>query len=309
MESTLDWGLEWILAVQGAGGPVLKTLFEIITFTGEEIFYLIFAPILFWAVDHRVGARVGFAFLISAYVNPVLKEQFPQSRPYEIDPSLSDRTVPGSGMPSGHAQSSVLVWGTLAAQIGRGWFWGLAVVFMVLVGLSRVYLGVHFPHQVAAGWMAGAVLLALYLFFDPRFESWMGKLSFTWQLAVAVVVPVLLALAYPHNDTIASAAVMCGFGSGYVLMRRYLPFSSSGLWWQRLSRALIGLAGLVAIYVGLSVMAPPEEAISASLFYLLRFLRYGVLGLWISLGAPWVFSLLPPLRTQTADLQAKHALS
>lgn len=307
MENALEWGMAWIIALQEMGGPVFTTFFEIVTFTGEEMFYLLFVPIVFWAFDHRIGARIGFAFLISAYVNPILKDLFPQPRPYQVNPEVSDHTVPGSGMPSGHAQSSVFFWGVLAAQIGRGWFWGLAIVWMFLVGFSRVYLGVHYPHQVVAGWMVGAILLALFLLLDPRFEKWMAGLPLGQQLALSIGIPVLMALAYQHNDTISSAAVMCGFGSGFVLMHRYCPYSASGLWWQRVLRTAIGLAGLLALYVGLDLIAPEKGTISESFYYATRFLRYGVLGLWISLGAPWLFSLIRPLQQQ--ELELEHALN
>lgn len=307
MEDTFVWGMEWIIALQELGGPFAKTFFEIVTFTGEEMFYLLFVPIVFWAVDDRIGARIGFAFLISAYVNPILKDLFPQPRPYQINPEVSDHTVPGSGMPSGHAQSSVFFWGVLAAQFGRKWFWGAAILWMFLVGFSRVYLGVHYPHQVVAGWIVGAILLALFLVLDPRFEAWIARRPLGQQLAMAVGIPLLMALAYPHNDTVASAAVMCGFGSGFALMRRYVPYSADGLWWQRILRTVIGLGGLLALYVGFSLVAPAKEEISETLFYAIRFLRYGVLGLWISLGAPWFFSLLRPLQQQALAPEAEQA--
>lgn len=301
MENALEWGMDWIIALQELGSPFLDSFFMAVTFTGEEMFYLLFVPILFWAIDHRVATRVGFAFLISAYVNPILKDLFPQPRPYGVNPDVGKISVPGSGMPSGHAQSSVFVWGTLAWQIGRGWFWALAILWMFLVGFSRVYLGVHFPHQVIAGWAVGAMLLALFILIDPRFESWMVGLPISRQLLIAIGVPVVMALAYPHNDTVASAAVMCGFGSGFVLMRRTCPYSASGTWWQRVLRTIIGLAGLLALYIGLGFIAPEKDAVSESVYYATRFLRYGILGLWISFGAPWFFNLLSPISQQELE--------
>lgn len=308
MDTLFEMGMEWILAMQQVGAPFLQALFEIVTFTGEERFYLLFVPVLFWMVDHRIGARVAFAFLISAYVNPILKDLWPEPRPYDLEPGISELRTPGSGMPSGHAQSSVFVWGTLAAQFGRNWFWMAAILWMFLVGLSRVYLGQHFPHQVLAGWLVGGILLALYLELGPRFESWMVHRPLSQQLAISTGGPILLALAYPHNDTVASAAVMCGFGSGFVLMQHYCPFSASGPWRQRLARTAIGLAGLLILYFGLSAIAPAEEEVAGNVYAGLRFLRYAVLGFWISLGAPWLFSQLPPLRAGD-EIEPREALA
>ena len=303
MENVFDWGMEWILALQAMGSPLLDSFFEVVTFTGEEMFYLLLVPVLFWGVDHLIAARMGFAFLISAYVNPILKDLFVQPRPYEVNPQASESVVPGSGMPSGHAQSSVFVWGTLAWQLGRKWVWGAAIAWMLLVGFSRVYLGVHYPHQVLAGWVVGAVLLALFILIDPRFESWIGRLPLSRQLLIAISVPMVMAAVYPHNDTVSSAAVLCGFGSGFVLMCRYCPFSASGLWWQRVLRSLIGLAGLLVLYIGLGLLAPEKGSVSEFIYYITRFLRYGVMGLWISFGAPLFFNLLPPIRQPQTQVE------
>jgi hypothetical protein len=101
---------------------------------------------------------------------------------------------------------------------------------------------------------------------------------------------------------------MCGFGSGFVLMRQYCPFSASGLWWQRVLRALIGLVGLLVLYFGLSLLAPEEGAVSETIYYTTRFLRYGVLGIWISFGAPWVFNLFSQLRQPQLEPASGAAL-
>ena len=101
---------------------------------------------------------------------------------------------------------------------------------------------------------------------------------------------------------------MCGFGSGFVLMRRTCPYSAKGLWWQRVLRTVIGLAGLLALYIGLGLIAPEKGTISDAFYYATRFFRYGVFGLWISFGAPWFFNLLAPLRQPEAELEPKHAL-
>jgi hypothetical protein len=95
---------------------------------------------------------------------------------------------------------------------------------------------------------------------------------------------------------------MCGFGSGFVLMRQYCPFSASGLWWQRVLRTMIGLAGLLVLYFGFSLLAPEKGTVSDLVYYFVRFLRYGILGFWISFGAPWFFNLFAPIRQPEPQL-------
>ncbi len=65
------------------------------------------------------------------------------------------------GLPSGHAQNALSVWGLLAASSSRRWAWPVVAVLVFLIGLSRIYLGVHFPTDVLGGWLVAAAPLAL----------------------------------------------------------------------------------------------------------------------------------------------------
>jgi membrane-associated phospholipid phosphatase len=300
MDTLFETGLEWIIALQAVHGPVIDSFFRGITFMGEEMFFLLFIPFLFWSVDTAIGARVGIAFLLSAYLNPVLKDIFQEPRPFNLNSSIKLSDAEGGGMPSGHAQTSVMVWGTLAWQVGKKWVWGIAISLMLLIGFSRVFLGVHFPHQVVAGWMVGIVILMAYILLDPRIEPWLTGLRLHEQLAVAFFVPVLLALVFLSDSTVAAMAVMTGFGCGLALAHHYVPFSAAGHWWQRLLRYVIGAAVMLGIYVGLSALFPETDG---GVYYLLRFIRYGLVGLWISLGAPWLFGQLHLAETAVTQPQ------
>jgi undecaprenyl-diphosphatase len=93
-------------------------------------------------------------------LNLLLKDLFERPRP---DIALHLAPVNSPSFPSGHAMESAVIYFTLAALLARLveprllklYFLGLAALFSFLVGLSRVYLGVHYPSDVLAGWTAG----------------------------------------------------------------------------------------------------------------------------------------------------------
>jgi undecaprenyl-diphosphatase len=93
-------------------------------------------------------------------VSLVLKSSFDRPRP-DLVPHLSN--VMTSSFPSGHSMLSAAIYLTLGAMLARMseqrrlklYFLGLAMMITMLVGVSRVYMGVHYPTDVLAGWTIG----------------------------------------------------------------------------------------------------------------------------------------------------------
>ena len=103
--------------------------------------------------------------ILSAIVNEALKSGFSLPRPPEEFHLVSVTT---SGFPSGHAQMGVVAWGWLGKHYNRI---VPASVMIFVIGLSRIYLGVHFPHQVLGGWVVGFVLLMGWFFFGRELKK------------------------------------------------------------------------------------------------------------------------------------------
>ena len=286
MDAIWQWGIDLIHTIQLVHGPALDALFKAITFMGEEEFFLLLIPLFFWCVDFASGARLAFVFLLSAYANAGLKDIFAHPRPFELDPTVELHEADGFGLPSGHSQSAVVVWGTIATEFRKTWLWVVAILLMVLIGFSRIYLGVHFPTDVLGGWAVGAVVLAIYVAVGPRIEAWLKEASLAWQLAVSVVVPLALLLLHSTKDTASPTAVLMGMGVGAALTRKVAPFSADGPLWQRAVRFLVGMVGIGLFYFGLSAVFPSE---GEQFYFVLRIVRYALVGLWAGLGAPWLF--------------------
>jgi len=289
MEPIWQWGLEFIRMVQLVAGPVVDGVFKGITSLGSEEFFLILVPCILWCVDFATGVRLAVAFLLSAYVNAGLKDLFAHPRPFEFDPSVRRHEIGGYGLPSGHSQLAVVVWGYLATVLRKTWAWITAILLIALVGFSRIYLGVHFPTDVLAGWGVGAVCLVAYVVVGPRAEVWVKRAGLRVQLALAIGLPLVLVLAHPNNATASATAVLMGAGVGVALVARLGPFSAVRTLQQRVLRFVVGILGLLVLYLGLKVIFPGE---GEPFYFVLRFVRYGLVGFWASLGAPWLFRRL-----------------
>jgi membrane-associated phospholipid phosphatase len=285
----LQWGLEFIRAVQAARDPALDALFLTITSLGSKEFYFLLLPLMLWCVDFVVGVRVAALFLLSTYVNVDLKDLFVLPRPFELDPSVQLYDVIGYGLPSGHAQLSIVVWGALAHALKETWSWVIAGCLVALIGFSRVYLGVHFPTDVLAGWLIGALLLTAYIVFHARLERWLAQRDLGTQLTTAVALPLILLLLHATDDTTRLMGVLLGAGVGVALLRMRVDYDAGGSLWQRGVRFVLGMAVVLALRFGLKAISPhsPEP-----LYLVADFLRYAILGLWMGLGAPWLFRTL-----------------
>jgi PAP2 superfamily. len=89
---------------------------------GERIFFLILLPALSWCVEASVGLRVGVVLLVSTSVNDALKMALHGPRPYGISTDVIGYASETSfGIPSGHAQIAVGVWGMMAASLRKWW--------------------------------------------------------------------------------------------------------------------------------------------------------------------------------------------
>ena len=284
MESILDWGINVVLWFQQFS-PTLDLPFKVLTFMGDEEFFLLLLPFVYWCLDRRTGARLAILFLFSAYLNASAKVLAGQPRPFAYDVRVRQLAeAVGGGLPSGHTQNAVVVWGYLAATFRRTWLWVLAGLLMALIPLSRIYLGVHFPTDLLGGYLIGAALLLLYLWLEPAAEAWFRKKSMAWHMGAALAAPLLLMLLFLSEDGVTAGAVLMGMGVGFVLERRWVGFESGGIWWKQMLRLLLGVAVLFGLWMGLRIaFASAEPAL------LFRFVRYGLVGLWSGLGAPWAF--------------------
>jgi membrane-associated phospholipid phosphatase len=304
------WGIELIQGIQAVQSPPLTALAKILTAFGTELFYVPVLLLLLWCVDEKKGARLGCILMLSLFANGFFKELLKQPRPFALEPSVGLAFEPSYGIPSGHAQLSLCfalplaIWAGssgLARKRGRAPAIRLgAALFVLCIALTRLYLGVHFPTDILAGWLLGGAILGLYFVLEPRLAPLLASGGVRPMMIAAAIVAIGMNALYPQDRSLGG--LFLGFGAGYALMRKHFPFNAaSGSVPVRLLRYALGLGGGVLVYLGLKLALPGGDSLFSSLswwgasspyYELGRFVRYGLLGLWASALAPRLFLLL-----------------
>lgn len=270
--------IEWL---QSFSTPQLDTAFITITRLGDETFYLLALPALYWSVQHAVGFRLGLLFITSILINAYIKEFFQLPRPWQVHESIrSIRADASFGFPSGHAQGTTTFWGFLIASFRSRALTAAGCAVVLAVALSRLYLGQHYVADVLGGIAIGAALVLLVALapFPAAFRpaTWNLPAQLLGRLAISLA-PLLLSrgeLAYKL------CGYLLGFLAGAALERRWVRMDPAATIARQTVRIVLGLTILFALQLVTRPFFPDGGP---------QVIRYAVFGAWVSCAAPYLF--------------------
>lgn len=303
-------------------GSWLEYPMQAFSFLGNELFFLLIMPAIFWSIDAATGFRTAMMLILSAGLNSSFKMMLHSPRPFWVDAQVQALSSETSfGLPSGHSQNSAAIWGIIAASAKKKWLTILCILIIFFVGISRIYLGMHFVRDVLGGWLLGGLLVWGYLKLEAPLAAWLKRQGLGTQLLLSLLLGaviiglgvlvkslatgfslpeqwITLAVAagaqapdpYSLEGVLTLGGVGFGFCAGFALYRhffgQYVIHCNSV---KRFLRYLLGLIGIVAFYFGLKLIFPTEPPLVDAIF---RVLRYTLIGLWVSFIAPWLFRVL-----------------
>lgn len=253
--------------------PFLIAAFRAITALGGETFYTIAIPVIYWCFDKGFGFGLGTVFLTSAWANVALKNVFRIPRPSVAEVRVLDNPG-GYSFPSGHAQGTGTFWTYCALRIRRRWFTVATVAAIILVSLSRPYLGVHYLTDILGGSLIGIGIALVYFWAERR------QLRIpTWAFVAA---PILMVLLDHTADGAKTAGMLLGLGLGVRADEATLDFRTrTAAPWQQAAKIAVGIAVVLGLRIGLKLIFPDTAVFG--------FIRYACIGLGAAYGAPYLF--------------------
>jgi membrane-associated phospholipid phosphatase len=285
-------------------------LFQLFTFIGEIEGYVLVVGLIYAAYDKKLAIRLSLLVLFTMCLSHVLKTLIANPRPFvqegtyaekwAVSGAKAEELVAEYSTPSGHGMAGSCFYSFLAASVKRRSVRVGAIATLVLMGLSRPYLGVHYLEDVFLGWALGIPMALLALKFGENIANAWNTLSLRHQVAIVVGSSIILWLTtrplYDANaygaplPFVSYAGLLTGIVLAYPLEARWVGFDPrSSTAPRKILRYLIGVALVMGTLLLLDDLFGRVASDSSLLGNVLRYVRYATAAVMGLLVGPFLF--------------------
>ena len=289
----LSWEPGFITFLQSHVTPLLQKFFEAITFFGDEYAMILFIGFLYWGYKKDLGKKIGLYAITALISSLVFGNIVMRRRPYfdhtEIQ-CLKPRSskgdpyniaIQGFSFPSSHAANSVSTYAAFGCSVGKKALKIVLFLIPVIIGLSRVVLGVHYPTDILAGW----VISALVILVISRIKN-----QYIVYLLMALIV-IVGCFFSKSADFFSTLGVTFGFLAGFIFEEKHVRFENTEIIFGMILRTLGGLIIFVLVDKVLEIPFSKDFLSSASgLSFMVRAIRYTIASFAVIGVYPMLFS-------------------
>ncbi|MBQ1311206.1 MAG: phosphatase PAP2 family protein [Blautia sp.] len=296
------WEVTLIKWLQNTLGDKAVSVVSSFSVFGEEMVMILILGAVYWGWSKKTGKAIGVTMIMGILWSTMIKNIFVRRRPYFDDPDIKilrpvdkkadiyDISAQGWSFPSIHSTIALGMTGSLAKETKKKVFRVLAVVIPVLVGLSRVTVGAHYPTDIIGGWLVAAAALIIVPLLRKKIRN--EKLMFG--LLILLSLPGMFFCR--STDYFSAFGLLLGFSAGCLFEEKYVQFENTG----NIVRVALRTIGGVAIFFGMNSLLKlpfPKEFLDSGVYaaLLVRAARYAVI-------AFLEFAVYPMLFKATAGL-------
>ncbi|MBR6349056.1 MAG: phosphatase PAP2 family protein [Lachnospiraceae bacterium] len=246
--------------------PLLNTLLSVVSFLGSEVFLLLAMALCFWCYDKRLAYRLSFSFIIAGTLGHLLKVIFHMPSPVIRDSSFKPvdgilRSKTTLSFPSMRSLGIGCISITALMKEPRIWAKIIAVIFLILVPFSQLYLGLDTLLDIGFGLIIAIVVTILVnKYMDNTATDRTQYLKFMFILLIFPVVLLCVSLALFYNEVIAydnmleavkSSGIFSALIISWYFESTYINFSERcDRWWMQLIKIVLGLAIVFGLNAG-----------------------------------------------------------
>ena len=281
-----EWEPTLMVWLQDVLGNVGVTLSSFVTMLGEETVMVAILGFIYWCYDKKFGVYAATNLMVGMVANPMIKNVFLRLRPYMVheqvmclkpvhDGDLYDPLLQGYSFPSGHTSNSSTMYFSLPIYEKKKWLVIVGLLVPFMIGLSRVFLGVHNPTDVMAGWLLGASVVTIMTILQKKIKT-------KWKLYLLITVLCIPGCFYcTSNDYFTSLGMMLGFFASSLFEEKYVKFENTKDSKKIICRVACGLVVFLVMNVLLKALFGIIEMEEMKLF--LRVARYAIL-VFVTMG-------------------------
>ncbi|MBE7029108.1 MAG: phosphatase PAP2 family protein [Ruminococcaceae bacterium] len=261
------------LFLQSISSPFWDFIFITISNLITDIPLVITLCVIYWCINKEKGIKIGFILLNGMQFNFIIKDIFKVERPYVKNSKIINKDIEygyGYSFPSNHSQISSSFLFSFARYFNISKVFIPSLILVLMICFSRVYLGVHSILDVSVGFILGITFVkVLGNIIDKIIESKKYYLAFLF-----LILGIIGMFVFKNEDSFKITSIYFGFLTGFLIENKYIDYKIPQKTKYKVINLIIGISGIALIYI-----FSPD------------ILKYFLIGLWVTLPAPWLFKI------------------